>query len=139
MPARSCESCGEHFEARRSTARYCSSRCRVRASRANAAARAAAVESDPPPSAAPSAASGGLVETAVRAELEAAGKASTALGLSTMLLARWLDNAEREPLAARATMQKRLAESLSELVDGKAPAEDPMDELRAARERKHAG
>ena len=73
-----CLQCGRTFAAHRSTARFCSDRCRKRASRSDDAAI--------PVLRAP-----GPVEDAARRQLDAAGNLDTALGNAALAMARKID------------------------------------------------
>jgi hypothetical protein len=129
---RQCGSCGDTFEAKRNTAKFCSDRCRVRASRSP----------KPPP---PAEADEGLAPgeeslgDAVRAELEAAGRLSTASGRAVLALARRIDAGSRESGASLAALVKEFRASLAEAVKGAEKTADPVDELRNRRERKRIG
>ncbi len=72
---RECDACGTEYEAQRKTSQYCSTRCRMRASRRPETAVAAeAPDGD------------GLLN-ALRCELAAAGRLETALGQQAIALA----------------------------------------------------
>ncbi|WP_417220522.1 hypothetical protein [Arthrobacter sp.] len=138
-----CATCGNVFLAKRSTARFCSDSCRVRAHRAKGPKLAAAVAA-----AAPRAAGGKVerpttpdgeplsVEDAVRAELEKADRVGTVMGQSALVIARRLDMPTMDTGSAVSTMVKQLSATLDEALAGQSKAVDPLDELRARRARK---
>lgn len=137
MALRACDFCGAEYSAVRPGSRFCGATCRKRSSRAGG--------SRPPPAAAvvlPVATGGGAVLSlydATLAELTAAGRAESALGRSALLLARRLDGAVREPGMGMAALAKQHEQTLAGAVRGAARAADPVDELKAARDRKRAG
>ena len=146
-----CAECHEPFEAKRSTARYCSDRCRVRAHRkkgprmpspvnkaaAQATARAALANSDvsaaPPPIEDEDAPVLDTVEATVRAELAKAGKQGTVLGQAALVLARRLDLPSLDTGSAIAALVKQLAATLDAAL---ADAEEDVDELELMRRRR---
>ncbi|MFB2571381.1 hypothetical protein [Micrococcus sp. IITD107] len=146
-----CAECHEPFEAKRSTARYCSDRCRVRAHRkkgprmpspvkkaaAQATARAALADtneaSTPPPVEDEEAPVLDTVEATVRAELVKAGKQGTVLGQAALVLARRLDIPSLDTGSAIAALVKQLAATLDAAL---ADAEEDVDELEMMRRRK---
>jgi hypothetical protein len=82
-------------------------------------------------------ASGGVVAT-VTAELSAAGMLDTHKGQSALLLARRLESGD-DSGAAMAQMVRQLQETMASALASAEPDEvDPVDELRAKRERRHA-
>ena len=133
---RSCEQCGVSFVPRRSTARFCSPRCRKRSSRGT--------ESDAPGylpvrvSVSPGATS---VFAAVATEL-GDELSSTALGQAALVVAARLDASESsgDSGSAVASLAKSLGDLLARLL-AKAPVEvDPLagieDEVAKKRERR---
>jgi hypothetical protein len=125
-----CAMCPTVFDAKRPTAKYCSARCRTRASRAGVAAprqpkaRSAVSVQDVPAG----------VEAATAAELAAAGRAETVSGQSALALARRIDAAV-DTGAAMASMVRELRAAMGDAVAGGQVAADPLDELRQRRER----
>ena len=119
-----CESCRMQFEASRSSARFCSGRCRMRAQRTSVSP-----PTDP----------GGLTE-ATRAELEAAGRLRSASGAAAMLLAQRLDAPTPDTGAAIAALVREHRAAIADAVHIARVAGDPVeklrDELRARRESK---
>jgi len=123
---RTCPGCDGEFEGKRSTAVYCSPTCRKRGQRR-------AVEG--PIEAAP--ATGGLV-AATRTELEAAGRIGSMLGQQALALAARIEASERETGASVASLSKELRAVMVEAMKGAVVAADPLDELRARRDRKRS-
>lgn len=134
---RACDVCGKAYEALRASSRVCSTTCRVRKTRARQAGLVVPVVPIAPVAVtpAPSEAEGSLY-AATLAELVAAGREGSALGRSALLLARRLDGAVREPGMGMAALAKQHEQTLAGAVRGAARAADPVDELRAARDRK---
>jgi len=125
------------FTAKRSAAKYCGDTCRKRAQRNPGKVRPAEVLPLSPGPADDSAP--GRLAAATLAELEAAGRADSAVGQAALALARRIDSASGETGSALAAMVREHRAALAEAVrDGKRAA-DPLDELRARRERKSAG
>ena len=149
-----CYECGEVFEAKRDTARYCSTRCRVRAHRKRKTempesvkqATASAVvgrlmdEDEEPPREAP--AEGRIsvddvpltVYAATVDELRKAGKVGTVAGQSALALARRIDNPTLDTGSALAGMVKQLEATLAGALADKDDDGDELDELRRRRE-----
>lgn len=100
-----CEDCGEVFDAKRGTAKFCSDLCRVRAQRKG--------KSRPRPD---EAGQPGLVESRVRADLAAlltAHPMGESLSAMSVTLARVLDNGQG--LMGVAAINRELRENLAEL------------------------
>ena len=128
---RNCAVCNESFDAKRPQAKYCSTRCRTRASRAglasnrNPAAVAPMVTRE----------TSGLLD-AVQAELEAAGKVNTVAGQHALELASRIVNAPGMNTGV-AALSKQLQNVLAEALRGAASAQaNPLDELKKRRDRK---
>jgi hypothetical protein len=131
-----CAVCQVPFEAKRAAAKYCSPRCRVRATRARAAGLDGGAAAPPEPS--PAVAGG--VEAAAVAELAAAGRLGTSGGQSALVLARRIDtSAATEMGAGLAALVKQFGVTLAEAVKGGQVAVNPLDELKAKRDRRAAG
>lgn len=124
---RACDSCGEEYEARRPSSRFCSTRCRVRAQRG-------AVQRPPEPIAEPRQATSG-VTGATWAALEAAGRVDTPLGQAAMVLAARVD-AGVDTGSGLASLARELRATLDAATRGAQAAVDPLDELRARRDGK---
>lgn len=116
-----CERCQAQFVGR-SYARFCSERCRKRASRARKSADAIADSPDIEVS--------GLrpVAAATLRELEAAGQEQTAAGLATITLARRLDSG-RDVGSSVAALVRQHRESLARALERPA-GRDVVDALR---------
>lgn len=149
-----CYECGEVFEAKRDTARYCSTRCRVRAHRKRKTempesvkqATASAVvgrlmdEDEEPPRETP--AEGRVivddvpmsVYRATQDELRKAGKVGTVAGQSALALAARIDNPTLDTGSALAGMVKQLEATLAGVLADKDDDGDELDELRRRRE-----
>ncbi len=123
---RECDSCGTEYEAQRKTSRYCSTRCRMRASRRPGAPVAAEVPD-----------SGGLLE-ALRRELADVGRLDTALGQQAIALAVKLAS-PHDTGSAMAAVSRELRAVREEALRGAEQAADPLDELRLRRDAKRAG
>jgi endogenous inhibitor of DNA gyrase (YacG/DUF329 family) len=137
---KNCSTCGDYFDAKRSTAKYCSDRCRVQAQRKGAGGTVVAFGVAQSPPAEPRAArEAGPLETAARAELEAVGRAETLAGAQVLALARRLDAAGADETGSSyAALSKELRAALVVAVAGAEQAADPIDELRKQRDRKRA-
>ena len=129
---RTCEWCGEPFEAKRSTAKFCTSGCRAKSSNASKRAPKPA-----PASVTPLPERSALV-AAVERELTAAKRLDTALGAQAVALATRIDSGADTGSAVAALSKELRAVMDAALADAETAA-DPLDELRARRERKFAG
>lgn len=148
-----CYECGEVFEAKRDTARYCSTRCRVRAHRKRKTempesvkqATASAVvgrlmDDDETPREAP--AEGRVivddvpmsVYQATQDELRKAGRVGTVAGQSALALAARIDNPTLDTGSALAGMVKQLGATLESALAGQVEEVDELEELRRRRE-----
>lgn len=126
---RECDVCGVTYEAKRKTSRYCSTKCRTRASRTRADGGVVASLVVPP-----SPRVGGLVP-ALTEELDAAGKLDSTLGQQALELARSIE-AGRETGSGVAALSKELRAVMAEALSDVVQAADPLDELRARRDAK---
>jgi hypothetical protein len=133
---KTCEVCPTEFEAKRASAKYCSEKCKKRAQRRPGGVSAAKVLPLPGEPASEPAMSGGGLTGASTAELEAAGRLETAAGQAVLTLARRIDASGGETGSALASLVREHRAALAEAVRGAAKAADPLDELRARRERK---
>ena len=129
MPSRVCEQCGRGIDGKSSRARFCSSTCRARR-----AEGAEPVHVDAPR---PHRTTGRQV-AAVTAELEAAGRSSSALGVAALVLAERVDGGSQETGAAFAALVKALRETLTAALAEAEASGDGVDEIRQRRERKMA-
>ncbi|MFJ4735277.1 hypothetical protein ACIP6V_23890 [Streptomyces sp. NPDC088770] len=132
-----CEACGESFEAKRKTARFCSDRCRMRAHRRPAEGeQPAPVTSQPPVQREDGSES---LAAAARGELAAVGRDRTAAGQAVLVLARRIDANSAETGSSLAAMVREFRAALAGALEGAGEAVDPVDELRARRDRKRSG
>src|SRR5690349_4717532 len=116
--------CGNQFNAQRSTAKYCSSSCRAKASL------------DPQPVVqipSPKRLTG-LVDS-VRERVEAAGLDGTVDGVSAVALAGRMESAQND--SAYASLHRQLLVAMDR-IDALSPKQGVMDELRLRRDRKRA-
>ena len=121
--------CGTTFTATNPRARFCSSRCRTRASREGR------VGGRVIPMAAPVAAEpGSTVADATRSELAAAERQDTSLGRSAVALAVRIDTG-LDTGSALASAVRALAETMAAALKGAEPASS-LDELKARRRAK---
>jgi len=131
MMQRECDQCGLLYVARRVNSRFCGDTCGKRAQRARAAGiplLAATLEDHEAPS---------ELERATIRELEAAGRLASVAGQVTILLAGRIGG-RRESGAATAALAKHFFVTMDEALGGVAVAADPLDEIRARRDRKRA-
>jgi hypothetical protein len=127
-----CASCGREFDAKRAAAKYCGDTCRQRAKRSPSPEPVRSLDD------LADKLSGGLVQQ-VRSDLEAAGVLHTTAGQQAILLARRIGS-PMETAAGVASCSKRLSEVMAEAMSGAKRAVDPLDELKAIRDRKrHTG
>lgn len=129
---RNCDRCGLVYGARSARSRFCSVRCRTAATRARQSGES---ESLGVVAELPSGSSGGPVELATRARLEAAERLESPLGQGALSLARLVD-ASHTPPSAVAGLVRELRVTLEAALDGAARAPDLVDELKARRERR---
>lgn len=141
MERRACVVCSTSYQPKRPTAKYCSDRCKKRASDQRAADRRAAERAATAPPA-ETTRSTELVDQ-VRAELEAAGRLDTVIGRQAMLLASRLETNTNDTGGSAAAVSKELRAVMAEAMSGVHQAEDPVqqsqDELRKRREKRKHG
>lgn len=129
---RECESCGRSYTASRASSRFCGDTCGKRSQRARAAGiplLAAALDGhEAPPS---------ELERATIRELEAVGRLQSVAGQMAVLLARRIGS-RRETGAATASLARELSATMTKALGGVANAADPLDEIRARRDRKRS-
>jgi hypothetical protein len=125
---RPCDVCGEVYEAKRSSSKYCSGRCRVRAARGSVTEHRDEVaptlvqlptESDQI----------GPVETVTLQHLRDAERDQTVLGQASLALARRLDYG-RDTGAGMASLAKQLEASLKAATADVKSAASPLDQAR---------
>lgn len=138
---RACDVCGTAYEARRPASRYCSPKCRKRASRR--------VKSGEPVAQVvqlPAAGAGvGELELATLEELEKVGRAGTALAKATLMLARGIDTAPAESGSSAAARFREWQAMLAKATAGTGVeksaldrAKDQLAERRARRSQRGA-
>jgi len=129
---RECESCGRFYAAQRASSRFCGDTCGKRAQRSRAAGippRAASLDGhEAPPS---------ELERATIRELEAAGRLQSVAGQVALELAYRVAS-PYESGAAVASLAKQFGEAMDRALAGVDRAADPLDEIRARRDRKRA-
>lgn len=130
LVGRECASCGGSLEAKRSHARFCNATCRKRSWRMSVPAEVPAEAAAPSPEAA-------AVVEVTRRQLEAAGQVETVLGRQALVLAGRLGST-RETGSAVAAVSRELRAVMAEAMRGIAAEADPLDDLRARRDRKRA-
>ena len=118
-----CAACGQPFEAKRSTAKYCGATCRQRARRMPDAAKEAAPQSS-------------LADVTER-ELTNANRLDTVPGQQAMALARRLANPAGETGSAVAALSRELSRLLASMQTGKESV-DEVEEARRKRDEKRA-
>lgn len=142
-----CATCGENFIAKRSTAKYCSTPCRVRAHRTKEVALPPVVKlatakkqnqgkgrgKSPPGEDQEEPTS---VEDAVRAELDKAECAGSVMGQAALVLARRLDRPTLDTGSAVSSLVKQLSSTLDAALAAANTVEDPVDEIRRRRDAK---
>ena len=130
---RNCDVCQESFEAKRPQARYCSTRCRTRASRGGISRKRGTAQAPPAPTVDREVS--GLLE-AVKAALKSAGRDNTVAGHHAIELASRIVNAPGMNTGV-AALSKQLQNVLAEALSGQTgPQRNPLDELKARRDRK---
>ncbi len=129
---RRCDECGIAYDARRASSRFCGGTCGKRAQRARAAGIPLRASNLDDLGAAPSE----LVQAVTR-ELEAAGRGGSVAGQLAVLLARRVGS-RRETGAATAALARELSATMTKALAGVANAADPLDEIRARRDRKRS-
>jgi hypothetical protein len=125
---RHCDVCSAEYLAKRRSSRFCSDRCRKRANRgaATLAGRANVVELAPEE---PS-----ELVSAVRSELKAAGRLNSSLGQQAILLAARI-GAPFDTGSSVAALHRELRSTMERALKDVVLV-DPLDELRAWRDRK---
>jgi hypothetical protein len=137
-----CEACGDQFEAKRSTAKYCSNGCRVQAQRSAGSGKtkstvvAFGLASVPPRGEREP----GPLEASALAELESFGRAETLAGGVVLALARRLDQAgPMDTGSGFAALAKELRAAMAVALAGAEQEADPIDQVRKQREQKQRG
>ena len=138
MEPRVCEVCEGPFVAARASARFCGATCRKRASRGAVSVRRKPGGSPPATRPVLAVLEGESIEAATRAELAAVGREQSSEGQKALLVARRLDEGVRDTGMGLAAVMRAHSAALAEAVKGAATAGDPVDELKARRDRKRA-
>ena len=120
---RACSRCGKTFEAKRSTAQYCSSSCRVRASQIRKSS--AEVVNLPQKSVEPA----GLAAT-VEKQLRDAGKLDSYAGQQALFMARRLERSAMDTGAAVAALSKELDRLMTAVMADVEAEPDALDEVQ---------
>jgi len=128
-----CASCGVSFDASRPSARFCGDVCRKRGQRAKNASQMLPGAPDLPQEPVELADSP-LVRVVAR-ELHEVDRLDTVAGQVAFELAIRVAN-RREMGSAVASLSKQLNEAMDRAMAGVAVAADPLDEIRARRDRK---
>lgn len=140
MIAMSCQACGRAFEAKRHTAKFCTTACRVRAHQAAKAGHpitpqlprhregAAVVALTPM-----SAEAGGITAVTER-ELRAADRLNTVAGQLAMLSARILDSGVQDTMSSTSAMIRQHLATVEKALDGATAAETPLEKIRRERD-----
>lgn len=145
-----CATCEQPFVAKRRTATYCSTQCRVRAHRtkppalpsivqaatAKKTAQAKARGKAPPPEDPEDPEGPSTVVEAVRVELAKAERVGTVMGQAALVLARRVDNSTMDTGSAVSSLVKQLSTTLDAALAGAVVEEDIVDEVRRRRDRK---
>lgn len=124
---RNCDACGGQYTAKRPNSRFCSEGCRKKAARGTESPRIEPIVADP---AVPT------TRSRVQAELDAAGRGETYLGAAALALADRID--QSTAVMGFAALVKELRSTMDAALVGAKKAADPLDELRARRDRKLA-
>ena len=126
---RSCDACGTPYEAKRTSSKFCSTNCRIRANRSGSAqVRAVPVAVEPVPSS---------LVAVVERKLAAADRLESVAGAQAVQLAGRMDSEISG--SALAQMHKVLQALMDRAMEGVGVAADPVDELRARRDRLRSG
>lgn len=146
----SCVVCGASFEAQKPQAKTCGATCRKRRARgagsrdvpiSRPVIRTDVTVSRPAPDVVrPNFANHEGAVAAVTAELEAVGGTATTLGQIALCLAVRLETSQIDTGSGLASLSKELRSVMAEVIGGSNSAViDPIDELRARRDRKRTG
>lgn len=133
---RHCDACGKPYEAKRERSRFCGDTCQKRSRRA----RGPVAEAEEPqprvrPLPVPSADTG--LAAATERTLREAGRLDTYLGQSAVALAERIEaRSSADTGSAYAALHRELRAVMAEALRGASVAADPIDELRARRDRK---
>ena len=124
--SRACDVCGATYEARNSRSRFCGDHCRKRARRSVVTA----LPTNPLPI---------DITTATRRELEAVGRAESALGVVALVLAGMLDSPPASVSGSQfAALVREHSRCLAGAVKDARPVDDSDDVLVQLRKRRDA-
>lgn len=126
---RDCDRCGKRYMAKTKRSKFCSDSCRARFSQGSRDTR-----TSPPMAPVIAGAPELSVVSATRHELTRIARMDAPLGATALALAARIDSG-LEPGSAVAAMSKELRACLEELRRTAPAAANPLDELRARRER----
>lgn len=118
---RACDACGQEYEAKRATSKFCSASCRVRAHQG--ASSTATLET-------PQDGAEGAVTAATRAVLVDADRLQTPLGAAALVLADRLDRSSRETGPGLASVAKQLQVTLEAATQGATVVKSPLEKHR---------
>jgi hypothetical protein len=134
-----CANCGREFQAQRKTAKYCTSACRVAATRKRQRDAAPAPRREgaqvyalPPVSDAPSEG----FHAATQRQLEEAGRAESYQGRAALFAARILDSGVQDTMSSMATMLREYKASMREALEGVRAVDDPVESILARRQKR---
>lgn len=130
-----CATCGKSFGAQRKTAKFCSTKCRVRDTRARAA------QSAPPPrreganlvALPPTTVAGDSLAAVTAEDLEKARRLRTPAGLLAVKLAQILDSGVQDTGSSIAALGRQYLATMEKALDGADAQADPLDQILARR------
>ena len=127
---RPCDVCGQSYEAKRSTSKYCSDRCRVAASRGAVTKHVDSIPETPVVTVLPdSSEAKGPVEAAALGHLRAVERDATTLGQAALALARRVD-VGRDTGAGLASLVKQLEATMRAATADVRSEASPVDKMR---------
>ena len=130
---RPCDACGTTYTAKRAASKFCSARCRTRASRGQQVGELVALPATP---AAPEPETAGAVERATTVALVEADRIDSPLGQVALALARRIDQPGIDTGSAVAALARQLEATLTAATRGAVAATSPQqlrDELAQRR------
>lgn len=125
-----CEVCGTAFTAQRATARYCSGRCRAKASRMPKQRTRPVLSAVPPLTAEQRAELPTMVEVTLR-ELREWDREHTVPGQVALLIARRLDGPSTDTGSSVAALIKEYRVTMAKALEGAQKELDPLQQIRA--------
>lgn len=121
---RSCDACGQPYEAKQKRSRFCSTNCRVKAHRGQVTAGPTAVAPVPDGEA--------PVVVRYRKALADAGRLETPRGEHVLMLAQSISTGAHTA-AGMASLSRELREAFDKAIVGATQVADPVDEFTARR------